>query len=388
MIESPSLFAAVLLLVAGLFPALAARVPVRLFEVVPPIVISYVVATALAVAGCWRASPEIVAVQEMTLTSLMPPLVFALVVRCDLRAVAALGPRVLVAFACAAASILGGVVIAWAVWRPWLPAEAWRGMASVGSGWVGGTANLVAVSDAVDASPELVSMALITDTVCYTIWVLTLFGTVPLASRFNAWMGAAAISPTAATDDDAVAASTPTASGDVLLWLALGLLAGAGAQAMAAHLPTGGVLSAKSWTLLLVTLAGILAALTPLRRLPGADAVAAALLAVVVVTMASQGSFAGMAQAPIFILAGLTALAVHALAMVLAARVFRLDLALCGIASLANVGGVGSAPLLAAAHAPALAPLGVLLALLGYVVGTAAGLTLARLLVAIGLGGA
>jgi uncharacterized membrane protein len=231
-------------------------------------------------------------------------------------------------------------------------------------------------------------MALITDTVCYTIWVLTLFGTVPLASRFNAWMGAAAISPTAATDDDAVAASTPTAPGDVLLWLALGLLAGAGAQAMAAHLPTGGVLSAKSWTLLLVTLAGILAALTPLRRLPGADAVAAALLAVVVVTMASQGSFAGMAQAPVFILAGLTALAVHALAMVLAARVFRLDLALCGIASLANVGGVGSAPLLAAAHAPALAPLGVLLALLGYVVGTAAGLALARVLVAIGLGGA
>jgi uncharacterized membrane protein len=95
-----------------------------------------------------------------------------------------------------------------------------------------------------------------------------------------------------------------------------------------------------------------------------------------------------MAQAPVFILAGLTALSVHALAMVLAARVFRLDLALCGIASLANVGGVGSAPLLAAAHAPALAPLGVLLALLGYVVGTAAGLALARVLVAIGLGGA
>ena len=92
MIESPSLFAAVLLLVAGLFPALAARVPLRLFEVVPPIVLSYVVATALAVAGCWRASPEIVAVQDIILTSLMPPLVFALVVRCDLRAVAALGP--------------------------------------------------------------------------------------------------------------------------------------------------------------------------------------------------------------------------------------------------------------------------------------------------------
>jgi uncharacterized membrane protein len=73
--------------------------------------------------------------------------------------------------------------------------------------------------------------------------------------------------------------------------------------------------------------------------------------------------------------------------MVLAARLLRLDLALCGIASLANVGGVASAPLLAAAHAPGLAPVGVLLALLGYFLGTAAGLGLAALLPALAKGG-
>jgi uncharacterized membrane protein len=110
------------------------------------------------------------------------------------------------------------------------------------------------------------------------------------------------------------------------------------------------------------------------------------LLAVVVVTMASAASLDGLTRAPAFVAAGATVLAIHAALMVAAARLFRLDLALCGIASLANVGGVGSAPVLAAAHAPALAPVGVLLGLLGYVVGTPVGLALAALLPRLGGG--
>jgi uncharacterized membrane protein len=51
-----------------------------------------------------------------------------------------------------------------------------------------------------------------------------------------------------------------------------------------------------------------------------------------------------------------------------------------GVASLANIGGVASAPLLAPMHAKALAPLGILLALLGYLLGTGVGLALAAVL--------
>ena len=173
---------------------------------------------------------------------------------------------------------------------------------------------------------------------------------------------------------------------DAAVWLGGGLLVGAAAAAVAGLLPAFGVLTATSWTLLIVTAAGALAASTPLARLPGSDAVASVLLAVVVVTMASAASLDGLTRAPAFVAAGATVLAIHAALMVAAARLFRLDLALCGIASLANVGGVGSAPVLAAAHAPALAPVGVLLGLLGYVVGTPVGLALAALLPRLGGG--
>ena len=386
MLESPAAFTAVLLLVAGVFPAVAARFPARVFEILPPIVLSYAAATALAMAGAWRSTPEIDAVRSAILTHLLPALVFLLLIRCDLRAVAALGPRILLTAACSALSILAGIVVAWLLWRSWLPADGWRVLASVGATWIGGTANLVAVSRAIAAEPDIVSLALLTDTICYTAWVLLLFGIVPLAGRFNRWARAVPADDLAG-DARLVTTSGRLVPGDVLVWLGLAILVGTLAATFAERLPPLAALTPTSWTLILATIAGCVAAVTPLARLPGSDGVASALLAVVIVTMASKATLEGIGRGPAFVAAGFTVLAFHAAAMVAAARLLRLDLGLCSVASLANVGGVGSAPILAAAHARALVPVGILLGLFGYVVGTAAGLGLAALLPALGSGG-
>ena len=386
MIESPAAFVALLLLLAGVFPTVAARYPARVFEVLPPIVLSYAASTALAMAGCWRSTPEIDAVRSAILTHLLPALVFLLLVRCDLRAVVALGPRILLAAFCSTVSILAGIVVAWMLWRWWLPADGWRVLASIGATWIGGTANLVAVSRAIAAEPDVVSLALLTDTICYTAWVLFLFASVPFARRFNQWAGATPA-------DDVSGHAHPTAAtgrlvpGDVLVWLGIGLVVGTLAAAAAQRMPPVASFTPTSWTLILATVAGCAAALTPLARLPGSDSVASALLGLVIVTMASQANVAGLGRAPVFVAAGFTVLAFHAAAMVAAAKLLRLDLGLCSVASLANVGGVGSAPILAAAHSRALVPVGILLGLLGYVVGTAAGLGLAALLPTLGSGG-
>jgi uncharacterized membrane protein len=386
MIESPAAFVALLLLLAGVFPAVAARYPARVFEVLPPIVLSYAASTALAMAGCWRSTTEIDAVRSAILTHLLPALVFLLLVRCDLRAVVALGLRVLLAAFCSTISILLGIVVAWILWRSWLPADGWRVLASIGATWIGGTANLVAVSRAINAEPDVVSLALLTDTICYTAWVLLLFASVPFARRFNQWAGATQ-ADNVSGHAHPVPATGRLVPGDVLVWLAISLLVGTLAAAAAQRMPPVASFTPTSWTLILATVAGCAAALTPLARLPGSDSVASALLAVVIVAMASQANVAGLGRAPVFVAAGFTVLAFHTAAMVAAAKLLRLDLGLCSVASLANVGGVGSAPILAAAHSRALVPVGILLGLLGYVIGTAAGLGLAALLPALGSGG-
>jgi uncharacterized membrane protein len=77
---------------------------------------------------------------------------------------------------------------------------------------------------------------------------------------------------------------------------------------------------------------------------------------------------------------GLVILLIHGVLMVIVAKLFKLDLFTCGIASLANIGGVASAPILAAAYSRALVPVGVLMAMLGYIIGTGGGLLVGRIL--------
>ena len=376
-------YVTILLLAAAIFPVLEARTRARLFTVLPPIVLVYLLITTLAVAGAWTPTEEIVATQKLLMARLLPALIFLLLVNCDLRAIIALGPRVLASFACAAGSILIAFVLAYLLMRSVLPPDGWKALASVSASWTGGSANLVAVSQSIGASESSLAQALLTDAICYSVWVVVLFSTAPLAARFNRWAGAqSSVELLRGRQDRHAAASAVTHAGpgDILLWLGLSLLVGLLAEAAALRMPETTFLKANAWTMLMATVLGIVAAQTPLRKIPGAFSTSSAMLLVVVAALASQGSFAGLATAPWFVITGFLVLILHAAMMLLAARLFRFDLALCGISSLANIGGVASAPLLAAMHAPALAPVGVLLGMLGYLIGTGAGIALAAVL--------
>jgi len=243
-----------------------------------------------------------------------------------------------------------------------------------------------------ETAADAVGLAVVTDTVCYFCWILVLFSAAPAAAAFNRWSGGQP--PDIALATGSGPPMLPRAADRShrqawhwarhLAWLGAGLLVGQAAAAMARLLPATEFLSTSSWTILVATAAGVAVAQTPLRSIPGAAAVASGVLFVVVVTMATQATLSGLASAPVFVAAGFTVLAFHAAGMAVAARLLRLDLASCSVASLANIGGVGSAPLMAALHAPALAPVAVLLALLGYLLGLPAGLTVAAVLQRLG----
>lgn len=104
------------------------------------------------------------------------------------------------------------------------------------------------------------------------------------------------------------------------------------------------------------------------------------MLYVIIALIASRANFTELTEAPAYIVAGLVILAVHGTIMAAVGKLFRLDLFSLGVASLANIGGVASAPILAAAYSRVLIPVGVLMAMLGYIVGTAGGLLVGRAL--------
>jgi uncharacterized membrane protein len=308
--------------------------------------------------------------------------VFLLMIDCDLRAIFALGPRVLAVFFCTTASLAIAFLVAFLIFRPWLAGDAWQPVAALSGSWVGGTANMVAVKQSIGMADSLMAMSLLTDALCYSVWVVVLFSVARLAPAFNRWTGAQSSAELAIAEPRAKGVTTADA---VLVWLGLALLAAATCAAIATRLPTSGVLSATTWTILLATAAGLLVGQTPLARYPGAGPISGALLVAVVAVLASQGSFAGLASAPLYLLCGATIILFHAALMVGAAKLFKFDLYLCGIASLAHIGGVATTPVLAASYSRSLVPVGVLLALLGYVLGTAFGLAMASVFSALAL---
>jgi len=91
-------------------------------------------------------------------------------------------------------------------------------------------------------------------------------------------------------------------------------------------------------------------------------------------------SFAGLG---VYVLAGFSILMMHALLMVIGAKIFKLDLFSIAVASLSNIGGVASAPILAATYNKSLVSVGVLMAIMGYLIGTFGGLLVGNILIGI-----
>jgi len=370
-------YLAVMLLVAGLFPAIERYSGWRMFNVLPPIVLTYLVVTALSVSGLWQVNAEIHVAQATLIARTIPALLFLLMINCDLRAIFALGPRVLAVFASTSVCLFVAFIGAYLIYHRWLPGNGWMPLAALSGSWMGGSANMVAVKQSIGMPDSMLAFSLLADALGYSTWVVVLFSVGPLAAAFNRWTRAK-------SSGDLVVAERPATGpikyDNVLLWLGAALLVGALSAWLGDKLPTSSMVSATTWTILLATVVGLVVAHTPAARFPGAGPISSALLIAVVAVLASQSNFQGIAQAPLYIACGFTVIALHAALLVLLARLFHFDLYLCGISSLACIGGVAATPVLAASYSKSLVPVGVLLALLGYILGTGFGLVVASLM--------
>jgi uncharacterized membrane protein len=146
-----------------------------------------------------------------------------------------------------------------------------------------------------------------------------------------------------------------------------------------------GGLSQTTWTVLFATLSGLIGSRTRLSSIAGSPALAAAMLMFLIALIGSHARLEGFEAVPLYLAVGVLILMFHAAIMVIVAKVFKLDLFSIGIASLANIGGVASAPILAAAYHRSLIGVAVLMAIMGYLIGTFAGLGIGYILQSIAL---
>jgi uncharacterized membrane protein len=289
----------------------------------------------------------------------------------------------LLGFFSASLTIGIGFVITYLVFKSYYEPHTWKTFAALSGSWMGGTGNMAAVQMALGVTDSQMGYTLLMDSVNYSVWVMILLAIVPYASRFNLWAGA----DTSMIDEVGEQLAAEDAQHESEMnFTHLSLLVGSSlffaalAKYLAAYLPESAFLTENTWTILIVTLFGTALALTPLGKTPGISHLASLSLYTIVALVGSRANFSELSQAPLYIFSGFVILTVHVLLLALIARLLKLDLFTCGVASLANIGGVASAPILAAAYSEALVPIGVLMGMLGYVVGTGGGLLVGKVL--------
>lgn len=371
MIESPLTYLLSIALLAALFGIAEHRNLSPIFKTVPAVVLIYATAMLCASFGLWESNSAISNTYQTAKNNLLPGMLFLMLLQLDFKAFAHLGRSLLIAYVSATLSIAVAFVAVFTLMHFNLQ-EAGLFSALCGS-WMGGTANMLAIASALDVNETMMGYALIVDSVDYALWVMLLLALVPFASRFERFTGATAIPVHDPILGCACEMGAPKYWTLLLLALGVALIT----QLLAT---TFGGFSSTTWVVLLATFFGVAASLTPLRRYNGSSNIATTMLYLLVALIGSRASFEGMSSVPIYLFAGILILALHALMMLLAAKLFKLDLFSIAVASLANIGGVASAPILAAAYHRSLIGVAVLMAIMGYLIGTVAGLGVATLL--------
>ncbi|WP_193064732.1 DUF819 domain-containing protein [Oceanobacillus oncorhynchi] len=382
MITDGFIYIAVLVALAALMVGIESKFSSnRFFKFIPGIVLIYIGAALLQTIGLFdneATESSYVAVKD----ALLPAMLMLMLLKCDIRSIIKLGPRMLGGYFVAVISIIIGFTVVYLIFNQLYASDTWRAFGALAGSWTGGSANMVALQDILQVPENIFGYILMMDTINYAVWVMFMFWLVPFAGAFNRWTKA----DITMIDNEY---ETNEASSDnqriefkhIIYLLGIGLFVSALATLAGDNLPElGDVFSATTWTILIASVVGLVLGQTRLSKIPGALDVSNVMLYIIIALIASHSDFSQIAQAPIYIISGFLIMLVHLIIMLLLGKLFKLDLFTLGIASLANIGGMASAPMLAAAYSKTLIPVGVIMALIGSFLGTYFGMLVGKIL--------
>lgn len=381
-------YIAFLMFVAGGLLALEKYARWKVFNVVPPLVWIYVLNMIFCTMGLFNSEACKTAYSALK-NNLLYAMIFVMLLRCDFRKLARLSGRLIAIFLGCSVTLAVGFIVLYPVFKGFLGADTWGAVAALYASWVGGSANMAAMQAALPVDAGAYSCALALDTVCYSLWIALLLLAVRYSSRWNAATKAdtSKLDALADTANAQVAAEKKLATGSdwiFLVGLSLAVSAASqwiGAEANSALKDAGFAMFDKgTCTTLFVTILGLVCAMTPLGKLPAVEELSNIYLYAVVSLLASTATIVDLVAAPMWVVYGLLILAIHVALMFFLSKFFHWDLCMVSTASLANIGGAASAPIVATAYDQNYAGIGVLMGVLGAAIGNFAGLAMGAIL--------
>lgn len=364
----------------------------KFYRVVPSILLCYFIPALLNSFGV--ISGEYSKLYSMASQYLLPTSLVLLTLSIDFKGILKLGPKALIMFLAGTLGIiLGGplAVLIISTFAPEVvggagPDEVWRGLATIAGSWIGGGANQAAMLETFGASPALFSQMIAVDVLVANVWMAVLLYWAAKPGVIDKIFKADSSSIHELQDKvekyRAGIMKIPTMA-DTMKIFGIGfaitgfahLVADALAPFIGENYPVLKQYSLDKtffWIVIVATTGGLILSFTRARNLEGAGAsrLGSVLLYVLVATIGMQMDLMAIFDNPTLFLVGMVWMLMHIVIMLIVAYIIKAPFFFVAVGSQANVGGAASAPIVASAFNPSLAPVGVLLAVLGYAVGT------------------
>ena len=384
-------YIAFLMLLAGGLLALEKYSKWKIFNVIPPLVWIYILNMVFCTMGLF-ASDACSAAYGSLKNNILYAMIFVMLLRCDFRKLGKLGPRMISIFMGSAITLGIGFFALFPLFAGTLGGaeKTWGATAALYASWVGGSANMAAMQDALPVDAGAYSCALALDTACYSLWIALLLFAVKYSQKWNHAVKA----DTSKLDAVAAAANAEVAkeknmkpdAADWIFLIGLSLTVSALSQwiggQMNGFFKNVGLnfFDKGTCTTVFVTVLGLVCAMTKLGRLPAVNELSNVYLYAVVSLLASTATLVDLVSAPMWVVYGLLVLVIHVVLMFLLSKVFHWDLCMCSTASVACIGGSASAPIIATAYDGSFAGIGVLMGVLGAAIGNFCGLGMGALL--------
>lgn len=315
----------------------------------------------------------------------LPASLFLLLLGVDLKAITQLGRTAVFMFLAGSLGVMAGTTLSFVLFRPLVGDDFWSGFGALSGSWTGGSANMVAVKEALGTPDDVFLPMVVVDTVVPYVWMGLLVAASTGQAAFDRWNR---------SDRSVIEHIRKRMAGvgqaqlvvfnakNIAMLTSFAFTVSLGVQWASKALPViEGVISTFAWTIILVSTAGLAGSLTPLRRCEtmGSTRIGYYLLYFVLTTIGARANVSHLGASVVLIAAGVVIVLVHAAVLLAAARWLKAPLMLAATASQANVGGVVSAPVVAEIYQPGLASIGLLMAILGNVIGTYLGIVVGQL---------
>ncbi|MEM9916467.1 MAG: DUF819 family protein [Bacteroidota bacterium] len=344
---------------------------------------------------------------------LLPASLILLCLSIDFKGIVNLGPKALIMFFAATLGIIIGGPIALLLISTLAPDivqaspdEIWRGLSTVAGSWIGGGANQTAMKEIFDVGDDLFATMIIVDIVVANIWMGFLLYGANISPQIDKWLKADASSiedlKQRVADYRASIERMPTTTTMFLLGgVAFGgvALSHLGADLMTPFMTEfketleasrlNSLMSHFFWLIVFSTTIGLLLSFSKARKLEGVGASrwGSVFIYILVATIGMKMNLGEVWENLGLFAIGIIWMLVHVIILLVTAKIIKAPFFFVAVGSQANIGGAASAPVVASAFSPSLAPVGVLMAVLGYALGTYGAIICAFLMQGIATGG-